>query len=114
MLTLGTVILVLLHKVGIKITQWYVMVLMLLKLCNNIIVDGINQMILIVQYISNLLVQIVLKLEQLLVRYLTTAEVLIKAGRIRAQLLVGQIGQLHQIIAPKTRQLVRKVLSIGH
>jgi hypothetical protein len=114
MLMPGTVISLLLHKVGTKTTQWYAMVLKLLKLCNNIIVRGINLMILIVQYISNQVVQIVLKLEQLLVRYLTTAEVLIKAGRIRAQLLVGQIGQLHQIIAPKTRQLVRKVLSIGH
>jgi hypothetical protein len=114
MLMPGTVISLLLHKVGIKITQWYVMVLMLLKLCNNIIVDGIDRMILIVQYISNLLVQTVLKLEQLLVHYLTTAEVLIKAGRIRAQLLIGRIGQLHQTIAPKTRQLVRKVLNTGH
>jgi hypothetical protein len=114
MLMPGTVVTLLLHKVGTKITQWCAMVLKLVKLCKTIIVRGINLMILIVQYINNQVVQIVLKLEQLLVRYLTTAEVLIKAGRIRAQLLVGQIGQLHQIIAPKTRQLVRKVLSIGH
>jgi hypothetical protein len=111
---LGTVTIHQLHKVGIKMAQWYVMTLMLLQLCKTTIVHGIDQTILTVQYISNLFVQIMLKLEQLLVRYLTTAEVLIKAGRIRAQLLVGQIGQLHQIIAPKTRQLVRKVLSIGH
>ena len=114
MLMPGTVISLLLHKVGTKMVQWFAMILKLLTLCKTIIVRGIDQTIRIVQYISNLLVQTILKLEQLLVHYLTTAEVLIKAGRIRAQLLVGQIGQLHQTIAPKTRQLVRKVLSIGH
>jgi hypothetical protein len=89
---LGTVILVLLHKVGIKITQWYVMVLMLLKLCNNIIVDGIDQMILIVQYISNLLVQRVLKLEQVLAHYLIIVVELIKVGIIHVLHKVGQSG----------------------
>jgi hypothetical protein len=113
MLMLGTVTIHQLHKVGIKMAQWYVMTLMLLQLCKTTIVHGIDQTILTVQYISNLLVQTVLKLEQLLVRYLITAEVLIKAGRIRAQLLIGRIGQLHQTIAPKTRQLVRKVLNTG-
>lgn len=111
---LGTVILHQLHKVGTKITQWYVMVLKLVMLCKTTIVHGIGLMTHTVQYISNLIVPIVLKLEQLLVRYLTTVEVLIKAGRIRAQHLIGRIGQQHQIIAPKTRQLVRKVLNIGH
>lgn len=110
---LGGVLIPLLHKVGIKMVQWFAMILKLLTLCKTTIVHGIGLMIPTVQYISNLAVQTVLKLEQLLVRYLTTAEVLIKAGRIRAQLLIGRIGQLHQIIAPKTRQLVRKVLNTG-
>lgn len=110
---LGGVLIPLLHKVGIKMAQWFAMILKLLTLCKTTIVRGIGLMIPTAQYISNLAVQTVLKLEQLLVRCLTTVEVLIKAGRIRAQLLVGRIGQLHQTIAPKTRQLVRKVLNTG-
>lgn len=111
---LGGALIPLLHKVGTKMAQWFAMILKLLTLCKTTIVRGIDLMIRTVQYITNLLVQTALKLEQLLVRYLTTAEVLIKAGRIRALLLVGRIGQLHQTIAPKTRQLVRKVLNTGH
>jgi hypothetical protein len=113
MLMLGIVTLHQLHKVGIKITQWYVMVLMLLKLYNNIIVDGIDLMILIAQYISNLLVQTVLKLEHLLVHYLTIVVASIKLGTTHVLHKAGQSGQqqvttVHQILQP-----VLKLESIG-
>ena len=113
MLMLGTVILVLLHKVGIKITQWYVMVLTLLKLYNNIIVDGLNRVTLIVQYINNQVVQTVLKLDQVLVHYLTIVVQLIKAEILLALHKVGLNGQQQVIIVHQIHQPVLKQVNIG-
>jgi hypothetical protein len=109
MLMLGTVTIHQLHKVGIKMAQWYVMTLMLLQLCKTTIVHGIDQTILTVQYISNLFVQIMLKLEHLLVHYLTTVVASIKVGIIHVLHKAGQIGQqqvttVHQIRQPASKQ----------
>jgi hypothetical protein len=110
---LGTVTIHQLHKVGIKMAQWYVMTLMLLQLCKTTIVHGIDQTILTVQYISNLFVQIMLKLEHLLVHYLTTVVASIKVGIIHVLHKVGLSGQRQVITVHKIRQPALKQLSIG-
>ena len=102
---LGTVILHQLHKVGIKMVQWFAMILKLLMLCKTTIVHGIDLTILTVQYISNLFVQIMLKLEHLLAHYLTTVVASIKLGTTHALHKLGQNGQqqvitVHQILQP--------------
>ena len=64
--------------------------------------------------IKHLLVQIWLKINPLLVHFLTTVVSLIKVGLIRAQQILGVLGQQLLTIARKTLQLVKQVLKRGH
>jgi hypothetical protein len=113
MLMLGTVILHQLHKVGIKMVQWFVMILKLVMLCKTTIAHGIDQTIHTVQSISNLLVQIMLKLEHLLAHYLTTVVASIKLGTTHALHKVGQSGQQPVITVHQILQPALKLQSIG-
>jgi hypothetical protein len=113
MLMLGIVTLHQLHKVGIKLDQWFAMILKLLMLCKITIVHGIDQTILTVQYISNLLVQIMLKLEHLLAHYLTTVVASIKLGIIHVLHKAGQNGQQQVITVHQIHQPALKLENIG-
>lgn len=111
---LGIVLTHRLQKAGIKLEQWYAMILKWLMLCKTIIAHGINLMILTAQHTCNLLAQILLKLEPLVARFLTTVVALIKVGYTHVRHLLGVIGQQLLTIARKIHQRVSQLLNTGH
>jgi hypothetical protein len=64
--------------------------------------------------IKHLLVQTWLKIKPQLVRYLTIAVLLIKAGILVVLRKAGQLGQKLATTAHKTLQRVRQVLKLGN
>jgi hypothetical protein len=70
----------------------------------------IDQMIRFAVFIKHLLVQTWLKIKPLLVRYLTIAVLLTKAGTLVALQTLGQLGQKLVTIAHKILQRVKQAL----
>jgi hypothetical protein len=110
---LGTVISNLTAKVTSFLDLCLAVVLTLKKLCNNIIVAGIDRMILIAQYIKSQLVALKSNIKPY--RALFTNQVLlIKVGLLNVLHKVGQVGQQLLLIAHKIRQRVLNLLKQGH
>jgi hypothetical protein len=82
-----------------------------LKIIGAYIIDQMTQY---VTLIGNLLVQTWLKTKPLLVRYLTIAVLLIKAGTLVVLRKVGQLGQKLATIAHKILQRVKQVLKLDN
>ena len=110
---LGLVLSQLRQKVGTKKALCTVKGSQLILLWKTIIATGITHLILTVQSISNLLVQIMLKLEHLLAHYLTTVVASIKLGTIHVLHKLGQNGQQPVITVHQILQPALKLQSIG-
>jgi hypothetical protein len=105
---LGTAISQIRLKVGILMAQWFAVVSRLKKLCNNIIVGGIDQVILIVQYIKSQLVALKSNIELCLAQ-LTRAVLLMKLGLMNVLHKIGQVGQQLLITV---RQILQRALNL--
>jgi len=109
---LGTAISQIRLKVGILMAQWFAVVSHLKKLCNNIIVGGIDQVILIAQFTKSQLVALKSNIEHLAVQ-LTNQVLLMKLGLMTVLHKLGQVGQQVLIIAHQIRQRVLNLLKRG-
>ena len=105
---LGTVISQIRKKVGTWKDQCIAKALEFKKLCNNIIVAGIDQMTLTVQYIKSQFAQAKLSIKPLVAQF-TNQVLLIKVGLLNAVHKVGQLGQQLVTIA---RQILQRVLNL--
>ena len=105
---LGTVVSQIRQKVGIFKDLCIAKVLELMKLCNSIIVAGIDQMTLTVQYIKSQFAQVKLSIKPWLVQF-TNQALLIKVGLLNAAHKVGQLGQQLVTIV---RQIPQRVLNL--
>ena len=105
---LGTVISQILNKVGTWKDLCIAKASQLMMLCKTIIVDGIDQMTLIVQYIKSKFAQIKLNIKPLVAQF-TNQVLLIKVGLLNAAHKVGQLGQQLVTIV---RQIPQRVLSL--
>jgi hypothetical protein len=110
---LGTVISNLTAKVTSFLDLCLAVVLTLKKLCNNIIVAGIDRMILIAQYIKSQLVALKSNIKPYRALF-TNQALLIKVGLLNVLHKVGQVGQQLLLIAHKIRQRVLNLLKQGH
>ena len=98
---------------GIFRDLWCAMVLILKKLCNNIIALGTDLMTRIVQYTKLLLAKIKLSIGLCRAR-LIIAELLIRAGLLLVLRTLGWIGTQLATIACKIRQRVSSLLKRGN
>jgi hypothetical protein len=105
---LGTVISNLIAKVTSFLDLCLAVVSHLKKHCNNIIVGGIDQVILIVQYIKSQLVALKWNIELCLAQ-LTRAVLLMKLGLMNVLHKIGQVGQQLLITV---RQILQRVLNL--
>jgi hypothetical protein len=110
---LGTVISNLTAKVTSFLDLCLAVVLTLKKLCNNIIVAGIDRTTLIVQYIKSQLVALKSNIKPYRALF-TNQALLIKVGLMNALHSLGQVGQQLLLIAHKIRQRVLNLLKQGH
>ena len=105
---LGHALLQIQKKVGILTAQWFAVVSQLKLLCNNIIVGGIDQVILIAQFTKSQLVALKLNIELCLAQ-LTRAVLLMKLGLMNVLHKIGQVGQ--QLLTT-VRQILQRVLNL--
>ena len=105
---LGPVLSQLRQKVGTWMDQCRAKVLQLTSLCNNIIVAGIDRVILIAQYIKSQLVALKSSIKPCHAQ-LTNQVLLIKVGIMNVLHKVGQVGQ--QLLTT-VRQILQRVLSL--
>ena len=105
---LGTVVSQILNKVGTWKDQCIAKALEFKKLCNNIIVAGIDRTILIVQYIKSQLVQLKLNIELLVAQFIIAVR-LTKVGLMIVVLNLGVRG--HQALTI-VRQIPQRVLNL--
>lgn len=110
---LGTVISQILNKVGTWKDQCIAKASEFKKLCNNIIVAGIDQMTLTAQYIKSKFAQIKLSIKPLVAQF-TNQVLLIKVGILNVAHKVGQLGQQLVTIARKILQRVLSLLKRGN
>ena len=110
---LGHVLLQIQKKAGIFKAQCSAKVSQLKLLWNNIIVSGIDRMILIVQYIKSQFVALKLSIERLVAQF-TNQVPLMKLGLMNVLHKVGQLGQQLLIIARKIHQRVLSLLKRGN
>ena len=109
---LGTVVSQIRQKVGTYKDLCIAKGLELMKLCNSIIVAGIDQMTLTVQYIKSQFAQIKLSIKPLVAQF-TNRVLLIKVGLLNVLHKVGQLGQQLVTIARQTLQRVLNLLKRG-
>ena len=110
---LGTVVSQILNKVGTWKDQCIAKASEFKKLCNNIIVAGIDRMTLIAQYIKSQFVALKLSIKPLVVQF-TNQVLLIKVGLLNAVHKVGQLGQQLVTIARQTLQRALNLLKRGN
>jgi hypothetical protein len=110
---LGTVISNLTAKVTSFLDLCLAVVLTLKKLCNNIIVAGIDRMTLIAQYIKSQYVALKSNIKPYRALF-TNQALLIKVGLMNVLHSLGQVGQQLLLIAHKIRQRVLNLLKQGH
>lgn len=105
---LGTVISQIRQKVGTYKDLCIAKASQLMMLCKTIIVDGIDRMTLIVQYIKSKFAQIKLSIKPLAVQF-TNQVLLIKVGILNAAHKAGQLGQQLLTIV---RQIPQRALNL--
>ena len=110
---LGTVVSQIRQKVGIFKDLCIAKVLELMKLCNSIIVAGIDQMTLTAQYIKSKYAQIKLSIKPLVAQF-TNQVLLIKVGILNVAHKLGQLGQQLLIIVRQIPQRVLNLLKRGN
>ena len=105
---LGTAISQIRLKVGILTAQWYVVVSQLKSLCNNIIVAGIDQMTLIVEFIKSKLVALKWSIEHYLARCIIAA----RLTKVEITIALLNLGAHGQQLVTTVRQTPQRVLSL--
>lgn len=105
---LGTVVTQILKKVGTWKDLCIVKASEFKKLCNNIIVAGIDRMTLTAQYIKFQFAQIKLSIKPLVAQF-TNQVLLIKVGILN---VAHKLGQLGQQLLTTVRQIPQRVLSL--
>ena len=105
---LGHVLSQLRQKVGILMGQCRAKVFQLMSLCNNIIVAGLDRMILIAQYIKSQCVATLLNIKPYLARF-TNQVPSIKVGLMTA---IHKVGQLGQQLLTTAHKILQRVLSL--
>lgn len=105
---LGTVISKIQQKVGILMAQWFAVVSQLKKHCNNIIVAGIDRVILIAQYIKSRCVALKWNIEHLVARLIIAA----RLTKVEIMIAILNLGAHGRQLVTTVRQIPQRVLSL--
>ena len=105
---LGPVLSQILKKAGILMAQWFAVVSQLKKRCNNIIVAGIDRVILIAQYIKSQCVALKWNIEHLV------AKLIIAARLTKVEIMIALLNLVAhgQQLVTTVRQIPQRVLSL--
>ena len=102
---LGIAISNLIRKGTLYLAQWYAMILRFKTLCKTIIVGGIDQAILIVQYIKSQYVALKLNIEHLVAQFIIVA----RLTKIEFMIALLNLGVRGQQLVTTVRQILRRV-----
>ena len=105
---LGPVLSQILKKAGILMAQWFAVVSQLKKRCNNIIVAGIDRVILIAQYIKSQCVALKWNIEHLVARLIIAA----RLTKVEITIALLNLGAHGQQLVTTVRQILRRVLNL--
>ena len=105
---LGTVVTQILKKVGTWKDLCIVKVSEFKKLCNNIIVAGIDQMTLIVEFIKSQYVALKWNIEHLVARCIIAA----RLTKVEIMIALLNLGAHGQQLVTTVRQILQRVLSL--
>lgn len=105
---LGTVLSQILKKAGILMAQWFAVVSQLKKRCNNIIVAGIDRVILIAQYIKSQCVALKWNIEHLVAKLIIAA----RLTKVEIMIALLNLGAHGQQLVTTVRQILQRVLSL--
>lgn len=105
---LGTVLSQILKKAGILMAQWFAVVSQLKKRCNNIIVAGIDRVILIAQYIKSQCVALKWNIEHLVAKLIIAA----RLTKVEIMIALLNLGAHGRQLVTTVRQIPQRVLSL--
>lgn len=105
---LGPVLSQILKKAGILMAQWFAVVSQLKKRCNNIIVAGIDRVILIAQYIKSQCVALKWNIEHLVAKLIIAA----RLTKVEIMIALLNLGAHGQQLVTTVRQILQRVLSL--
>lgn len=105
---LGPVLSQILKKAGILMAQWFAVVSQLKKRCNNIIVAGIDRVILIAQYIKSQCVALKWNIEHLVAKLIIAA----RLTKVEIMIALLNLGAHGQQLVTTVRQIPQRVLSL--
>ena len=105
---LGPVLFLLHQKVGTWTDQCRVKVSQLTLLCNNIIVAGIDQMTLIVEFIKSQFVALKWSIEHYLARFIIAA----RLTKVEITIALLNLGAHGQQLVTTVRQILQRVLNL--
>ena len=105
---LGPVLSQVLKKAGILMAQWFAVVSQLKKRCNNIIVAGIDRVILIAQYIKSQCVALKWNIEHLVAKLIIAA----RLTKVEIMIALLNLGAHGQQLVTTVRQIPQRVLSL--
>jgi len=102
---LGPVLSQILKKAGILMAQWFAVVSQLKKRCNNIIVAGIDRVILIAQYIKSQCVALKWNIEHLVAKLIIAA----RLTKVEITIALLNLGAHGQQLVTTVRQILQRV-----
>lgn len=105
---LGPVLSQILKKAGISMAQWFAVASQLKKRCNNIIVAGIDRVILIAQYIKSQCVALKWNIEHLVAKLIIAA----RLTKVEIMIALLNLGAHGQQLVTTVRQILQRVLSL--
>lgn len=105
---LGPVLSQILKKAGILMAQWFAVVSQLKKRCNNIIVAGIDRVILIAQYIKSQCVALKWNIEHLVAKLIIAA----RLTKVEIMIALLNLGAHGQQLLITVRQILQRVLNL--
>lgn len=105
---LGPVLSQILKKAGILMAQWFAVVSQLKKRCNNIIVAGIDRVILIAQYIKSQCVALKWNIEHLVAKLIIAA----RLTKVEIMIALLNLGAHGRQLVTTVRQILQRVLSL--
>lgn len=105
---LGPVLSQILKKAGILMAQWFAVVSQLKKRCNNIIVAGIDRVILIAQYIKSQCVALKWNIEHLVAKLIIAA----RLTKVEIMIAILNLGAHGRQLVTTVRQIPQRVLSL--
>lgn len=105
---LGPVLSQILKKAGILMAQWFAVVSQLKKRCNNIIVAGIDRVILIAQYIKSQCVALKWNIEHLVAKLIIAA----RLTKVEIMIALLNLGAHGRQLVTTVRRIPQRVLSL--